>query len=109
MSTPAQVVVVATIEVKAGSEDAAQAFLETAVTQTHEEEGCVTYALHRDRERPTRFVMVERWASAEALDEHAKKPHMAELFGALGGLVVAPPEIIRTEPVPLGDAAKGVL
>ena len=104
-----QIVIVATVEVKPGSEDAVQGLLETAITQTHEEEGCVSYALHRDYENPQRFVMVERWASREAVEEHFTKPYLAELFAGLPEHVSAPPVIIRTEPVPLGDATKGVL
>ena len=53
--------------------------------------------------------MVERWATREALDAHFTKPYMAELFAALPDHVAAPPVIIQTEPVIVGDAAKGVL
>ncbi|MBA2349464.1 MAG: antibiotic biosynthesis monooxygenase [Solirubrobacterales bacterium] len=109
MSQETKVVVVATVEVKPGSEEAVQALLETVITHTHTEEGNISYALHRDFEQPGRFVMVERWASREALEEHFTKPYMAELFAALPEHVSAPPVIIRTEPVPLGGAAKGVL
>lgn len=109
MSNTAQFVVVATVEVKPGSEEAVQALLEAAIVETHGEEGCISYALHRDVENAQRFVMVERWASKEALDAHFTKPYMATLFGALPEHVSAPPVIIRTEPVVLGDAAKGVL
>lgn len=109
MSEQAAVVVVATVQVKPGSEDAALAALETAIAATHGEEGCLSYALHRDYENPQRFVMVERWASREALEAHFGTPHLGALFAALPDLVAAPPEIIRTEPVPLGDATKGVL
>ncbi len=110
MSTQAQVVVVvATVEVKPGSEEAVQSLLEAAIVATHEEEGCLTYALHRDFEKPQRFVLVERWASKEALDAHFTQPHMATLFEALPEHAAAPPEIIRTTPVVLGEATKGVL
>ena len=109
MSPTTAVVVVATVEVKPGSEDAVQALLATAIEQTHAEEGNVSYALHRDYEHPQRFVMVERWASREALEEHFTKPYLAQLFAALPEHVAAPPVIMRTEPVPLGDPVKGVL
>lgn len=109
MPQETKVVVVATVEVKPGSEEATQALLETAITATHAEPGCITYALHRDFEQPQRFVMVERWASREALEEHFTQPHMAALFAALPEHLTAPPVIVRTEPVPLGDPAKGTL
>lgn len=104
-----KIVVVATVESKPGAEDAVLALLQTVVEHTHTEEGCISYALHRDVEEPRRFVMVERWSSTEALDEHFTKPYMAELFAALPEHVGAPPVIMRTAPVPFGDAAKGVL
>ncbi len=109
MPQETQFVVVATVEVQPGKEETVQALLQTAIEGTHTEEGCISYALHRDYENPQRFVMVERWASREALEAHFTKPYMADLFAALPEHVAAPPEIIRTEPVPLGDATKGVL
>lgn len=109
MPNETKLVVVATVEVKPGSEDAVQALLQAAIEQTHAEEGCISYALHRDVENPSQFVLVERWASKEALDEHFTKSYMADLFAALPEHVAAPPKIIRTEPVPVGDATKGAL
>jgi quinol monooxygenase YgiN len=109
MSSNAHVVVVATIQVKPGTEDEALAALTASIPPTHEEPGCLAYALHRDVDDPTRFIMVERWESADALDAHGRAPHLKELFGAVGGLVAAPPSIIRTGAIPVGDPAKGEL
>jgi quinol monooxygenase YgiN len=107
MSSSEQVVVVATIQVKPGNEDEALAALTAAIPATHEEDGCLRYALHRDVEDPTRFVVVEQWASAEALDAHARTSHLKELFGKVGPLVSAPPSIVRTSAVPVGHPEKG--
>jgi quinol monooxygenase YgiN len=109
MTPSEQVVVVATIQIKPGSEDEALSAFAASIPPTHEEEGCLAYALHRDRDDPTRFIVVERWASAEALEAHGKTPHLRELFGTVGGLVAAPPSIVRTVAIPEGDPAKGVL
>jgi quinol monooxygenase YgiN len=109
MSTTAQVVVTAIVLVKPGAQDQALESLTTAITATHGEEGCLGYALHRDLADPARFVIVEQWATPEALQEHATLPHLKQLFADLGPLLAEPPTILRTAPEPVGDAAKGVL
>jgi quinol monooxygenase YgiN len=109
MSSSEKVVVVATIQVKPGNEDEALAAFTASIPPTHEEDGCLGYALHRDLEDPTRFVFVEQWASAEALDAHGRTPHLKALFGAVGPLVADPPAIVRLAPSPVGDAEKGAL
>jgi quinol monooxygenase YgiN len=109
MNSSSPVVVVATIQVKPGNEDEALAAFNASIPPTHEEPGCLRYALHRDLDDPTRFVFVEQWASAEALAAHGATPHLKALFAAVGPLVAAPPVNVRTAAVPFGDAAKGAL
>ncbi|HWI74008.1 MAG TPA: putative quinol monooxygenase [Baekduia sp.] len=109
MSPHAEVVVAATITVKPESQDAALAALSTAIEATHAEPGCLAYALHRDRAEPTRFVIVEKWATAGDLEEHGQTPHLQQLFAELGPLLAGPPTITYTSPVPVGDGAKGAL
>lgn len=109
MNISAEVVVVATVQVKPGTEDEALAALTAGVTATHGEERCLAYALHRDVDDATRFVIVERWASQDALDEHAAQPHLREMLAKVGPLTAAPPTILRTTPVAAGDAGKGTL
>jgi quinol monooxygenase YgiN len=109
MSTPAEVVVAATVQVRPDAQDEALAAITTAIEATHGEPGCLAYALHRDLEEPARFVILEKWATAAALEEHGATPHLKALFAALGPLLAAPPTITRTAPVPVGDPAKGVL
>jgi quinol monooxygenase YgiN len=103
-------VVTALIQVRPEDVDRALPVLETAITATHAEPGCITYALHRDVEDASRFVIVEKWASPEALAEHAQTPHLKQLFADLGPLLAAPPTIVRTEPIPVGEpGGKGLL
>jgi quinol monooxygenase YgiN len=109
MSPHAEVVVAATVEVKPESQDAALTMITTAIEATHAEPGCVDYALHRDVTDPARFVILEKWATPSALEEHAQTPHLKQLFADLGPLLAAPPTIIRTEPIPVGDGVKGTL
>jgi quinol monooxygenase YgiN len=105
-----EVVVVAIVDVKPGTEERVLATFETAFAATHEkDDGCHLYALHVDRENPTRFVVVERWASMEAIETHNAKDHLAELFEVLGTSVTTPPQIIFTRALPVGDPVKGSL
>jgi quinol monooxygenase YgiN len=96
--TMSEIVVVARGQVKPGSESAAEkAFLEV-ITPTHQESGCLRYALHRGLDDPSLFMMIERWSSREALNEHLATPHVARLFEALGELLAGPAEIVVLEP-----------
>ena len=66
------VVVLAPGESRAGGRGRRPPFQEVAVP-THAEEGCIIYAVHRvGAATPTGLVLVERWASREALDQHLR-------------------------------------
>ncbi len=108
MSTT-QVTVVALIKLKPGAEETALAALRPVIDQTHQESGCVKYALHRSTVDPQQFVLVELWASQADLDAHFQKPYMGELLSGLAEHVSEPPAIHFLAPVPVGDATKGVL
>jgi len=100
------VVVVATIlprpEYRAEVIDA----LRQVIGQVQDEDGCELYALH---EAPDRLILIEKWASHEALTAHSAGPALAELGQALAGQVAAAPDLLVLEPVPAGDPAKGLL
>jgi quinol monooxygenase YgiN len=100
------VVVVATIlplpEHRAAVIDA----IKETVEQVHAEDGCELYSLN---EAPDRLIMVEKWASRQALDAHAKGPNLAALGSRLADKVAAAPEVITLDPVPAGDPAKGTV
>jgi quinol monooxygenase YgiN len=100
------VVVVATILPLPGHHDEVAAALAAAVEQVHSEDGCELYALHQ---ADGRLVMVERWASADALDVHSKGPNLVALTSALAGLVAGAPDVVLLEAVPAGDPVKGQL
>jgi quinol monooxygenase YgiN len=103
------IVVVATFEVRPGRAEEAEAALREAIEGTHGEEGCLTYALHRDQHAPETFVLVERWTSQEALDAHFRRPYIAALGERAAELLAAPPVVRFCEPLPAGDPAKGAL
>jgi quinol monooxygenase YgiN len=100
------VVVVATIVPLAEHRDAVLDAMRSAVAQVHGEDGCELYALH---EAPDRLIMVEKWASPEALATHGKSPALAALGAALAGKVAGAPDVQVLQPVPAGEAGKGAL
>jgi quinol monooxygenase YgiN len=99
-------VVVAPITPLPHHRDAARDALRAAVAQVHAEQGCELYALH---EAPDRFVMVERWASVDALRAHSTGAGVTALNAALDGKLASPTEVVVLEAVPVGDPGKGVV
>jgi quinol monooxygenase YgiN len=100
------VVVVATIVPLAEHRDEVIATLRSAIEQVHGEDGCELYALH---EAPDRLIMVEKWASGEALATHSKGAALAALGPALAGKVADAPDVRVVQPIPTGDPDKGAL
>jgi|SRR5580698_6668050 quinol monooxygenase YgiN len=100
------VVVVATIvPLPEHRDEVIAAFTET-VGLVHAEDGCELYTLN---EAPDRLIMIEKWASAEALRVHGKAAALTALGPKLAGKVSGPPEVIVLQQVPAGDPAKGQL
>jgi len=98
------VVVVATITPKPEHLDEVIAAMKKAVPMVHEEDGCELYALHAS---PDRLVIIEKWASQEALAVHRTAPALAALGPALAGKMAGRTEVVVLEPLPAGDPAKG--
>ncbi len=88
----------------------AEAF-QACIDKTHEEEGCLLYALHRDNADPNHFVHLERWRSQADLDAHMTKPYVADLFAVAGkeGVLAAPPSLTFATGLGFGLAGKGSL
>ena len=103
------VIVVATLRVREGAEEEGMAVLRELAERSHPEEGCLAYAVHRAADDPRTVVMVERWASREALDAHFQQPHVAQAAARSAELLDGQPTILFLDPVPVGDPAKGVL
>lgn len=103
-----EVVVVAIFRAKEGCAAELESAINTSILATHEEEGCVRFALHRDRRDPAALVLVERWRSMEALQEHIPKEHVAALQSR-GDLMAGKPDLYVLDPRPFGDPVKGVL
>lgn len=82
--------VLAIVTTKPGQRDAVLEAFRANVPAVHAEEGCIEYGAAIDAEGlgsiqtkvgPDTFVVVEKWASLDALKAHAAAPHMAA-YGA---------------------------
>ena len=62
--------VVATIVRLAGHRDEVIATMKQTIAKVHEEDGCELYSLYV---APDRLIMIEKWASREALAAHSKR------------------------------------
>ena len=85
--------VVATFKAKQGMESRVREALERAVAPTLSEDTNRGYLLHQGIQDPAIFVLYEGWTSAEALDEHLKKPHLQQLVKDLDGTLDHPFEV----------------
>jgi quinol monooxygenase YgiN len=100
------VVVVATITPVAQHREAVRQALLATVPQVHAEPGCELYALH---ETAADFVMIEKWASPQALDTHSRGPALAVLNPQLADKLTSPTHVVVMAALPAGDEAKGEL
>jgi quinol monooxygenase YgiN len=104
-----EVVVVGSFTARPGKEDEALEAFEGLVQPTHDEAGCILYALHRGSDDPSRLAFVERWASREELDAHLQSPHVAALLERVEELFGDSADIVVYEPVPGGETKMGSL
>jgi quinol monooxygenase YgiN len=100
------VVVVATVFPRPESRPQVIELLEQVIPQVHAEDGCELYALH---EAGDRLVMVEKWASRDALDAHLSSPAFLEMGRQLRTMVSQRPDVQVLSPHPAGTARQGAL
>jgi quinol monooxygenase YgiN len=100
------VIVVATVvPIPEQRQEVIDAFVDI-IAKVHAEDGCELYALHEGSDR---LVMIEKWASAEALDAHARGPLLAELQTRLAGRLIGALDVQVLTAHPAGTDAQGVL
>ena len=106
-----KIVAVASLVASEGRGDELVEAFRNAIEQTHGEEGCLKYALHRDKANPDHVIMIEHWRSQDDLDAHGKQPYLAEMMTKMGapGLFAEGPKLWFTDPLLIGDASKGQL
>jgi quinol monooxygenase YgiN len=83
------------------------ALLEQVIPQVHAEDaGCELYAL---TEGADRLVMVEKWASAEALGAHSKGAALVVLNEGLPGKLLSAADVQVLQPHPAGTPQQGTV
>ena len=88
-----------------GAWDQAIAAMETMITASREEAGCIEYAYSRDLLDQNLLRIIERWQDKAALVSHFAEPHMAVFRAALAE--VGPQDLqvrmyeAEPEPMPL--------
>lgn len=75
--------IVAHIELKPGFREELMPILNTLVEESRKEEGSIAYDLFEHLKNPDKFVMIETWASKDAIDAHSKMPHYVNFGKAL--------------------------
>jgi quinol monooxygenase YgiN len=87
---PNYVTVIAEMTANPGKEEELKRHLLLLVEHTRLEEGCVQYHLHVSSTDPRKFVFIENWATAGALDRHSKSAHMKAFQEASADLRASP-------------------
>jgi quinol monooxygenase YgiN len=71
-----EVMLVISIQTRPGMRHEQIAAFEKLAPVVRSEPGCIQYDLHTVFDDNDRFILIERWASAEALAAHDVTPHM---------------------------------
>ena len=102
------IIIVATAYPAAEHREEVIAAFEAAIGKVHaEEDGCELYALHEGPDG--RLVMIEKYASDEAVAAHRGAAGLAGLREALNGKLAAPMDVQVLSPHPAGSPVKGAL
>lgn len=86
-------IVVAKLIAKTGEEAKMEAALRDMVAKVAQEQGTLTYTLHRAQKDPNVFLFYEKYEDEAALKAHSSTPYFKELFGELKSLLDGAPEI----------------
>jgi len=86
-------IVVAKLKAKTGEETKMEEALRGMVAKVAQEQGTLTYTLHRSQKDPSMFLFYEKYQDAAALKAHSSTPYFKELFGALKSQLAGAPEI----------------
>jgi quinol monooxygenase YgiN len=101
------IVVTAAFSPKEGAFDQVVAALSPAISEVHQEPGCLLYAIH---EAPNnQILMIEKWESTALLDAHGQGEPVKRLNASLEGLLEKPVVVTRLTPIPAGTAQQGAL
>lgn len=54
------------------------------ITETHKEQGCISYELYQDTENPCILTMIETWENKASLEAHFVSEHFKRLVPEIG-------------------------
>ncbi|MEU1998891.1 putative quinol monooxygenase [Nocardia gamkensis] len=80
---------------KPGREAELRDLLQGMIEPTLAESGCIRYELYLHPTDPSRMVLLEEWADADALDAHFRTPHLKALATAFQEVLVEPFQLRR--------------
>jgi len=86
-------VLTASFDALPGAEEALLGALSRYVVLTRHEPGCINVDLVASVTHAGRFLVIEKWASAEAVQRHLDSPLMTDMAHAVLGAITAKPEI----------------
>jgi quinol monooxygenase YgiN len=104
-----EIVVVGSFTAQPGKEDEAAEAFAALMEPTHDEDGCILYALHRGADDPRRLAFIERWASRDALAAHLASPHIQAVLAKAPQLFSDGGDIVVYTAIPGGETRKGSL
>jgi quinol monooxygenase YgiN len=102
-----EIIVVASFVALPGKEKELEVFLADLLEETHNEPGCLLYALNRGVHDPSRLVYVERWENLELLTQHLHSDHIQKALAEVDAYLAQDHDIVYYEEVPGGHADKG--
>lgn len=98
-------VVLVTMVFEAADPDRLLPVLAKYVVLSRGHEGCRNIDLCASIPTPNRFVIVQKWESAEAQQAHFDSAHMIEMAQSCEGLLTSPPSIDLLEGISAHDLA----
>ena len=96
---PGELAVVANLKIRADKIDEFRERIGVVARATRDEPGCFLYEVQADPKDPESFVLLERWADAQALETHLALPHAKEFIAQMPGLLAGPPAMRRLAPL----------
>lgn len=94
-----QIVLIARLKVKNGTEDKAKQAALEIIEPSRAEKGCINYDMHQVIDDPTIFVWHETWADQAAIDAHGNSEHFKEFSEKVKDLTDEPLQLTFTKMV----------
>ncbi len=95
-----ELTVIATAHAKPGMGPDLLREMQANVINVHREDGCLHYTLHQALDDSDTIVVIERWASEQALAAHAAAPHMRDFSERAAQYRARPTDVRRYEMIP---------